>query len=118
VVRGHDGTNWGTTWTGTAALGLTGTESALQACAQLAEEYAAEPKICEPLLGGLHRAIASSPWADWYYLAPPPWAAGLSPAEARPIVAPLAQALKGVVPERCKDDLAAILGQVTPAEAG
>jgi len=112
VVRGQSGSNWGMIWTGTAALEVMGTESALRACAQLAEEYAAEPKICEPLLRGLQRAVVSEPSPDWYYLSPPPWATTLSLAEARQIVAPLAEALEGVVPERCQDDLAAILDQV------
>jgi hypothetical protein len=118
VVRGHYGTNWGMIWTGTAALEVMGTESALRACAQLAEEYAAEPKICEPLLRGLQRAVTSDPSAEWYYLSAPPWATTLSVAEARQIVAPLAEGLKGIVPERCQDDLAAILRQTQPAEAG
>jgi hypothetical protein len=112
VVRGTCGSNSGMIWTGIHALEVMGTESALRACAQLAEEHAAEPKICEPLLRGLQRAVVSEPSPDWYYLSPPPWAAALSLAEARRIVAPLAEALEGIVPERCEDDLAAILDHV------
>ena len=83
VVRGQYGTDWGVIWAGTHALEVMGTEPALKACAQLAEEYAAEPKICEPLLRGLQRAVVSEPSPDWYYLPLPPWATTLSLAQAR-----------------------------------
>lgn len=109
VVRGKCGSDWGMIWSGTAALEVIGTESALQASARLAEEFATEPKVCKPLLRALERAVASDPSAEWYYLSPPPWATTLSVAEARQIVGPLAEALRGIVPEQCEDDLAAIL---------
>jgi hypothetical protein len=118
VVRGRYGSSWGMIWSGTSALEVMGTQSALEACAQLAEEYADSHKICFPLVRSLERAVTSGPSAEWSHLSPPPWGGGLSPAEARRIVLPLAERLKDVLPASYEASLAAIIKQAALAEAG
>lgn len=109
TAREHTQRNDGIADDAAIALGLIGTQTALETCAALAQEQLPIKRFTAHCLQGLARAVTDQPRQPWYYPSPPAWARPLSRAQASAIVLPLASRLKHSLPAGYGSDLDAII---------